>query len=68
MEVSGQLHTLAALTTGKSHQYPTDRRLGGPQSKSGCSGGEKDLCHYWESNPGYPAHSPVTTLHIYTKR
>jgi hypothetical protein len=38
MEVSGQLHTLAALPQGKSPWYPLDRRLGGPQSRSECGG------------------------------
>jgi len=38
MEVSGQLHTPAALLLGKSPQYPLDRRLGGSHSQSGCSG------------------------------
>jgi hypothetical protein len=28
---------------GKSPRYPLDRRLGGPQSQSGCSGREKIL-------------------------
>jgi hypothetical protein len=40
MEVSGQLHALAALPQGKSPRYPLDTRLGGPQSRSG-SGGEE---------------------------
>jgi hypothetical protein len=35
MEVSGQLHTPAALPPGKDPLYPLDRRLGGPQSRSG---------------------------------
>jgi hypothetical protein len=29
------------LISGKEPQYPLDRRLGGPQSRSGCGGGEK---------------------------
>jgi hypothetical protein len=37
MEVSGQLHAPAALHPGKSPGYPCDRKLGGPQSQSGCS-------------------------------
>jgi hypothetical protein len=41
MEASGQLHSLTALPTGKSPQYPLDRRLGGSQSQSGCGGEEK---------------------------
>jgi len=35
MEVSGQLHTLAALTLRKKPQYPLERSLGGPHSQSG---------------------------------
>jgi len=42
MEVSGQLHTPAALSPGRSPWYPMDRRLGGPQSWAGCSGEEKN--------------------------
>jgi hypothetical protein len=29
--------------SGKSHWYPLDRRMGGPQSQSGCCGGNKNL-------------------------
>jgi hypothetical protein len=44
MEVNGQLHTPAALPPGKEGPYPLDRRLGGPQSRSGRSGeGDKYL-------------------------
>jgi hypothetical protein len=35
MEVSVQLHALAALTPGKILRYQLDRRLGGPQNRSG---------------------------------
>jgi len=38
MEVSGQLHAPAALPPGKEPWYPLDRRLGGPQSRSGRGG------------------------------
>jgi hypothetical protein len=38
MEVSGQLHATAALPQGKSPWYPLDRRLGGPQNRSGRDG------------------------------
>jgi hypothetical protein len=41
MEVSGQLHAPAALPQGKSSWYALDRRLGGPQSRSGRGGEEK---------------------------
>jgi hypothetical protein len=42
MEVSGQLHAPAALPPGKSPRYLLDRRLGGPQSRSGRGGEEKN--------------------------
>jgi hypothetical protein len=42
MEVSGQLHVPAALPPGKSPWYPLDRKLGGPQSRSGRGGEEKN--------------------------
>jgi hypothetical protein len=43
MELSGQLHVLAALPPGKSSRYPLDKRLGGPPSRSGRCGEEKGL-------------------------
>jgi len=42
MEVSGHLHAPAILPQGKSPWYPLDKRLGGPQSWSGCSDEEKN--------------------------
>jgi hypothetical protein len=43
MEVSGQLQTPVALPPEKkSPWYPLDRRLDGPQSRSGCGGEEKN--------------------------
>jgi hypothetical protein len=42
MEVSGQLHTSAVYLQGKSPWYPLNRRLGGPQSRSGRGGEEKN--------------------------
>jgi hypothetical protein len=33
MEVSGQLHSPAAFSPRKEPPYPSDRRLGGPQSR-----------------------------------
>jgi len=32
---SGQLHIPATLPPEKDHQYPLDRRLGGPHSQTG---------------------------------
>jgi len=51
MEVGGQLHNPAPLPLWKSPQYPLDLRLDGPQSRSGCSGEEKNSKPHWESNP-----------------
>jgi hypothetical protein len=42
MEVSGQLHDPTALPQGKSPWYLLDRRLGGPQGRSGRGGEEKN--------------------------
>jgi hypothetical protein len=42
MEVSSQLHAPAALLPGKEPLYPLDARLGGPQSRSGHGGEEKN--------------------------
>jgi hypothetical protein len=39
---------------GKSHQYPLDRKLGGPQSRSGRGGEEKNSQPCRESNPRTP--------------
>jgi hypothetical protein len=38
-----QLHAPAALSLGKSPQYPLERMLGGPQNRSGRHGEEKIL-------------------------
>jgi hypothetical protein len=42
MEVSGQLHTRPLYLQGKSPWHPLDRRMGGPQSRSGRGGEEKN--------------------------
>jgi hypothetical protein len=43
MEVSGQPHAPAALIPVKLPQYPLDRRVDGPQSRSRCCGEERKL-------------------------
>jgi hypothetical protein len=59
MKVSGQLHASATLLAGKE---PLDRRLGGPQSRSGHSSGEeKNPCPCRELSTG-PVPSLVTIL------
>jgi hypothetical protein len=63
MELSGQLHSPAALPSGKEPPYPLDRRLGRPQSRSGhSSGAEKNPCLCQELNPGRQARCLVTIL------
>jgi hypothetical protein len=59
MEVSGQLHAPAALP---GTWYPLDRRLGGPQSRSGRGGEEKNSQPppgIEPQNPDRPARSPA---------
>jgi hypothetical protein len=54
MEVSGQFHAPASFPPGgKSPRYPLDRRLGGPQSRSGRGDEEKEFyhCHCRGSDP-----------------
>jgi hypothetical protein len=45
MEVSGQLQAPAVLPPWKKFWYSLDRRLGGPQSRSGRCGEEKNFEH-----------------------
>jgi hypothetical protein len=59
MEVSGQLHTLAALPPGKGCQL--DRRLGGPQSRSGRGGEEKNFQHSPGNEPRSSDRPPVAS-------
>jgi hypothetical protein len=40
--VGGQLHASATLLPGNNPSYPLDRRLGGPWSRSGWGGEEKN--------------------------
>jgi hypothetical protein len=55
MEVSGQFHASAALFPGKSQGYPLDRKLDGPQSRSGRCGEEKNLFPLPEIEPSLMA-------------
>jgi hypothetical protein len=41
MEVSGQLHKMAALHSGNVSQYQLDKRMGGPRNRSGVCEEEK---------------------------
>jgi hypothetical protein len=43
MEMSGQLHAPAVLPAGKESLYPLNKRLGGPQSRSGRGGDDKKI-------------------------
>jgi len=60
MEVSGQLHSPAALITGKEPPVP----LGGPQDRYGFGSEYKNFHHCLsrELNPGRPARSLVCIL------
>jgi hypothetical protein len=62
MEVSGQLHALADLPPGKEPRHPFDRRVDGPQSRSGrCGEEKKSLNSCRKLNPGRPACGPCNT-------
>jgi hypothetical protein len=43
MEVSGQLHVPDTLSPEEGPRYSLDRRLGGPQKRSGSGGEEKNI-------------------------
>jgi len=60
--VRGQRHAPAALPQEKSPWYPLDRRLGGPQSRSGRGGLEKNSQPppgIEPQNPDRPARTPL---------
>jgi hypothetical protein len=63
MEVSGQLHAPVALTPGKSLRYPLDRRLGGPQTRSGQSGEDEKFHHATAGNWTPVVQSVAQSLH-----
>jgi hypothetical protein len=60
----------------KSHRYPLDRRLGGPQNRSGRRGEERNRAPIWTQTPtprpsspnGHRyriySHKPETVLHV----
>jgi hypothetical protein len=50
--MSGQLYAPAALPPRKTPWYLLERRLGGPQGRSGRGGEEKNPSLCRESNPG----------------
>jgi hypothetical protein len=58
MEASGQLHTTAALPQGRNPWYPLDRRLGGPQSRSGRWWREKFPAPAGTRSPDHPSSNP----------
>lgn len=47
------------LYTLQKHRYPMNRRLAGPQSRSGHRE-KKRILSRWDSNPDLPARSPAT--------
>jgi len=64
MQVRDQLHAPLHSTPRLRAQYPLDKRLGGPQSWSGCGGEQKKShhCPHPKVNPGHPACSLVCIL------
>jgi hypothetical protein len=56
MEVRVRLHAPAALPQGKSPWYPLDRRLGGPHSRYGRGGEEKNFRPPPGNEPYNPDH------------
>jgi hypothetical protein len=62
MVVRSQLHAPAALPPGKSPSYPFDRKLGGPQSRSGQGSEEKNS----KPLPGLEPHEQILNLRNYT--
>jgi len=52
MEVSGQIHTPAALPPGKEPRYQLARRLAGPETVWTWWRREKNLCPFGETNAG----------------
>jgi hypothetical protein len=58
--MSDQLHAPAAFYP----RYPLDRRLGGPQSRSGHRGYRKNRCLYQESNLDRPVVQSVVRHYI----
>jgi hypothetical protein len=62
MEVSGQLHTSAALLLGKEPPYPLNISLDEPQCRSGRGDDKFFPCSSQESNLGPSVLNPATEL------
>jgi hypothetical protein len=60
MEVSGQLHALAALPREKESLYPLDGKLGRPQSRSERCGVQNNLLHLPGINTLQSSPQPVS--------
>jgi hypothetical protein len=61
MEVSGQLHSPVVLPPGKKPWYPLDRRLDGPQSRSGHGVEKKN----YQSPPGIEPQTAILVCIIF---
>jgi hypothetical protein len=59
MEVTGQLHAVAALPQGKSPRYLYDKRQGGPRAGLETVSKRKILSPRREWNPDHPIIQPV---------
>lgn len=55
MELSGELHAPAPLSSVKAPQYLLDMGLDAPQRQSGCNGEQKNLYTCRKYNPSHPA-------------
>jgi hypothetical protein len=58
--VSDQLHAPATLPSGKSSQYPIERKPSGTQSRSGCCGENSKFHLCRESTLDYAGFHPIT--------
>jgi hypothetical protein len=61
--MNGQLHAPAVLPRAKGPRYPLDRRLGGPQSRSGLFGEVKILDPTGTRTPTLSVVQPVTSCY-----
>jgi len=59
MRTKVQFHAPDATFLGNEPWYPSERRLGGPQSRYGDGSEEGTSLPCRESNPGLPAHSLI---------
>jgi hypothetical protein len=64
LEVGGQLHALAALSSEKEPPYPLDNWMDRPQSRCGRFGEVNNSCTYRGSNSDPLVVHPVASCYI----